>query len=113
MPFLRETLNVTGGMLAVLLTLALWFLLYALVYIKVPDENQNALLIVIGILSTNLTSIVAFYFGSSVGAKRQSETIDTLANTAHKAMPHRKGHMTVEPGKHIDVEGVESKNESA
>lgn len=113
----RETLNMTGGLIAVGLTMALWFLLYALVYVKVPDENQNALLIVIGILSTNITSIVAFYFGSSLGAKKQSETIDTLANTANTAANTaatvagtRPGTVELQPGQNVKVEGVDEKH---
>lgn len=107
MSFNREALNITGGILAVLLALSLIFLLYALVYVEVPDKNQNALLIVIGILSTNITSIVGFFFGSSVTNKRQAETIDTLANKT----PTPKSHdVRLEPGQQVQVKGVESKD---
>jgi len=104
--YVRETLNMTGGVVAVLLTLALWFLLYALVFIKVPEENQNALLLVIGILSTNVTSIVAFYFGSSLGAKKATDTIATMADTAKAAGPQPSGKVEVAPGDELKVEGV-------
>ena len=103
----REMLNITGGILAIVLAAALAFLLYALVYVEVPDKNQNALLIVIGILSTNITSIVGFFFGSSVGSKKQQDTISTLVEKA----PVPKSAQTdvkVGVGDHVKVTGVEN-----
>lgn len=78
-------LNWFGGGIAVGLILVMGFVTYALVYEEVPETNQNALLILIGILSTNITSVIQYFFGSSAQTKQQSETIDTLAKTAQTA----------------------------
>lgn len=104
--FNREALNITGAVLAVLLAIALLFLLYALVYIEVPKPNENALLIVIGILSTNITSIVSFFFGSSLGNKKQQDTIDTLAQKA-PVPKSAQSDVKIAPGEHVKVAGVD------
>lgn len=81
----REFLNVTGGIIGCGLVTILGFVTYALVFVAVPPANENALTLLIGILSANVGMVVAFYFGSSVQAKKQTETIDTLAKTAQTA----------------------------
>lgn len=81
----QAILNWFGGGIAVGLILVMGFVTYALVYREVPETNQNALLILIGILSTNITSVIQYFFGSSAQTKQQSETIDTLAKTAQTA----------------------------
>lgn len=84
-PTAREVINLTGGMIGMTLIVLLGFTTYALIYVKVPVENQNALTLLIGILSANVGTVVGFYFGSSSTAKKQAETIDTLAKTAQTA----------------------------
>jgi hypothetical protein len=42
-------------------------------------------LILIGILSSNVNTIVNFFFGTSATNKQQQQTIDTLAATAQTA----------------------------
>jgi hypothetical protein len=81
----REILNWTGGVIGVALIGMLGFALYALIYVRVPAENKEALTLLIGILSANVGLVVGFYFGSSSTAKKQTETIDTLAKTAQTA----------------------------
>jgi hypothetical protein len=81
----QDILNLTGGGVAVGLVLVLGFVTWALVFQTVPETNQNGLLILIGILSTNITQVVSFFFGSSSQAKKQADTIDTLAQTARTA----------------------------
>lgn len=81
----RLVLNFSGAFIGAALILLLGFALYALVFVRVPAENQNALTLLIGILSANVGMVVGFYFGSSEASKRQVETIDTLAKTAQTA----------------------------
>jgi len=81
----REVLNWAGGFIGVALVLLLGFALYALIYVPVPADNQNALTLLIGILSANVGMVVGFYYGSSATTKKQAETIDTLAKTAQTA----------------------------
>lgn len=75
----KESLNIAGGFVAAGLIAILGFTTWALVYQDVPEANQNALTLLIGILSANVGVVVGFFFGSSVTSKKQTETIDTLA----------------------------------
>lgn len=81
----REALNLAGAFVAAGLIAILGFVTWALVFQKVPEANQNALTLLIGILSANVGVVVGFFFGSSVTNKKQSETIDTLAKNATPA----------------------------
>lgn len=81
----RNALNKQGGWIAFMLCGMLGFCLWALVFREVPEANQNALLVVIGILSGALGVVVNFYFGSTSTSKKQQETIGTLADTAKSA----------------------------
>ena len=81
----RESLNMAGAFVAAGLIGILGFVTWALVFAEVPDANQNALTLLIGILSANVGVVVGFFFGSSVTSKKQTETIDTLAKTANAA----------------------------
>lgn len=75
-----------GGLIITIgLTIALLFILGALVFLEVPDKNQNALLLVIGALTTNIGNIVAYYFSGSIGSKQQGDTINEQAK-ANAAM---------------------------
>ena len=66
--------------LVVGLTLALGFMIWALVFREIPARNESALLVVIGILSSNINTIVAFFFGRTVDDQQAQDTIATLAN---------------------------------
>src|SRR5687767_2349824 len=77
----QDVLNITGAIVAIGLVSILGFVTWALVFITVPEANQNALTLLIGILSANVGAVVGFYYGSSVQAKKQSDTIDTQAKT--------------------------------
>lgn len=81
----QDVLNWTGAIVAVGLIAILGFMTWALVMRQVPDENQNALLLLIGNLTGLIGIVVAFYFGSSSQQKKQADTINTLAETAKTA----------------------------
>lgn len=81
----QDVVNWTGGLVAVGLVSILAFVTWALVYKTVPEANQNALTLLIGILSANVGMVVGFYFGSTSTAKKTADTIDTLAKTAQTA----------------------------
>lgn len=91
-------INVTAGLIAGFLAAILAFTIWALIYHTIPTENAPVLQVLIGCLTTNLSGIVAFYFGSSYAAKRQSETIDKQTdaiNTALASTPPANGGNTV------------------
>lgn len=81
----RQTMNRQGGAIAMLLCLMLGFCLWALVFREVPEANQNALLVVIGILSGALGQVINFYFGSTSSSKQQQGIIDKQADAIKTA----------------------------
>jgi hypothetical protein len=81
----QHSLNFIGGVVAGGLIGILAFVTWALVFRTVPETNENALLILIGILATNIGQVVNWFFGSSSESKKQTDTIETLAKTAQTA----------------------------
>jgi type IV secretory pathway VirB3-like protein len=81
----QQTMNRTGAFVAAAMTLLLGFTIYAMIYEAIPEQNQNALLVLIGALTTNVTSIVSFYYGASSGTRQKDATIQTLSSTAATA----------------------------
>lgn len=107
----RDLLNWTGAVVASGLVSILAFVTWALVYRTIPEANQNALTLLIGILSANVGAVVGFYFGSSSQAKKQADTIDTLAKTANAAGAALNPPPTIElaPGEAATVKADEAK----
>ena len=50
-------------------------LLIALIYIAIPQENKDILNIVIGALIGAFSSIVGYFYGSSLGSKEKNEML--------------------------------------
>lgn len=73
------TLNIAGSIIGVGLLVILALCLQALFQHEVPLGNKDALLVVIGMLTTKIGTIVDFFYGNSDTNKRQVETISTLA----------------------------------
>ncbi len=82
----KHTLNVVGGIIAVALIMNLITLTLALIFLKMPAENKDPFMLLLGGLLTQVSSIVAFFFGSSIGNRQQSETIATQAETVKTAL---------------------------
>lgn len=78
----QASINLSGLLLGLLLTIILGGVTCALIFFSIPKDNQNALLILIGILSTNIGVIINWHYGSSAAARAQTETISTMANSA-------------------------------
>lgn len=81
----QDVVNWTGAVIGVSLVGIMAFITWALVYVPMPEANENVMTVLIGILSTAVITIVNFYFGSSSTQKKQQDTIDTLAKTAQTA----------------------------
>lgn len=110
-PTPQNILNWAGSIIGLLLIGMLGFALYALIFVKVPAENQNALTLLIGILSANVGMVVGFYFGSSSTDKKKTETIDTLAKTAQTAgvaLASPSDTITIPPGESATATATES-----
>jgi hypothetical protein len=59
-------------------------ILLVLMFVNVPVTAKDALLIMLGTLAGIVTSITAYYFGSSSGSARKSETIDRFMKDREK-----------------------------
>lgn len=77
----QTTINFSGVILAIIVIALYWFLAYALVYIKIPEQNSTNLAMVIGVVGNLVGIIIGWYFGSSASNKRQGEIIATQAST--------------------------------
>lgn len=78
----QESLNIAGGFVAAGLIIVLAFVTWALVYHELPKANESAFLVLIGILSGNIGTVVSYFFGSSVSTKKQTEAIADMAKNA-------------------------------
>jgi hypothetical protein len=81
----QHLINVAGGLVAVTIMGNLSFLAWALVFKEIPKSNEMVLVQFIGNLTGFAGLIVGFYFGSSSTSKKQSDTIDKLADTTKAA----------------------------
>src|SRR5690606_4834243 len=103
----QSLLNITGGIIGMALVAILGFMSWSLVFRAIPAENESTLNVLLGILSTQVGMVVGFYFGNSVGSKRQTETIDKLAETAQAAQAalptNGKPDVVIEPGQTATV----------
>jgi hypothetical protein len=81
----RDVINWTGAVVGIGLIAIMAFVTWALVFVTVPTENQTSLVQLVGNLTGLIGIVVGFYFGSSSTAKKQQDTIDTLARTAQTA----------------------------
>lgn len=78
----RSAMNVAGGILGMTLVGLLFFLAWAFIFRELPANNREPMLMLLGIVSTNVGQVVGFYFGSSWANKKQADTIDTLSKVA-------------------------------
>jgi len=47
--------------------------LYLLFVVDMPQSAQNAIMILIGTISSMVSTVVAYYFGSSIGSKQKTD----------------------------------------
>lgn len=78
----RTQLNMTAAAVAIGLILLLGGSLFALFSTPIPSPNHDVLLVVIGVLTGAVSTMVNFFFGSSSSQKTKDATIDTLARAA-------------------------------
>lgn len=61
--------------LASIIVLGFFTLLYIIIFVGVPEVNKEILNIVVGALIGSFTSVVGFFFGSSVGSKEKTKIL--------------------------------------
>jgi DNA-binding IclR family transcriptional regulator len=73
------TLNKIVTPLLALGTVALTFILYAIIiFTDVDEQSKDILIYVLGALTSAVTMVLGYYFGSSAGSKEKSQQIDDL-----------------------------------
>ena len=69
--------NITS--ILALVIVGLTFLLWTgTLFHKFEDEQKDVVLFILGSLSTMSAGVVAYYFGSSSGSQKKSDTIDKM-----------------------------------
>lgn len=103
----RLALNITGSLIAVCVIVLFGGAIYALVTKEVPDKNANALLVLLGALTTQVSNIVSYFFGSSSGDKAKNDTIaaqsQTIQAATQAALPNTAPTVTLQPGAQATV----------
>jgi hypothetical protein len=60
-------------------TVALTFILYAIIiFVDVNEQSKDIMIYVLGALTSAVTMVLGYYFGSSAGSKEKSKQIDDL-----------------------------------
>jgi hypothetical protein len=73
------TLNKIVTPLLALGTVALTFMLYAvIIFTDVDEQSKDILIYVLGALTSAVTMVLGYYFGSSAGSKEKSKQLDDL-----------------------------------
>lgn len=100
----QEFINIAGSLIGLMLLGIVAFLAYALVFVKIPESNREAMNWLMAILSAQVGVVIGFYFGNTVGAKKQAETMDKVADLAHAAAKPPVADITLKPGETASVE---------
>lgn len=104
----QDLLNLAGSGIAIGLVSILGFMAWALVYVAIPADNREPLLMLLGILSTQVGIVVGFYFGTSSQARKQADTADKAMDIAkqatHAALPNTTPDVTLKSGQSVNVE---------
>jgi hypothetical protein len=72
------------AMLAGLVTLGFFGVLWYMLTHTVPDASHDTMLLLLGSLGTAWTSIIAYYFGSSAGSDRKTELLAQAPSISQK-----------------------------
>ena len=93
----QRLLNRTGTAVAISMMVMLGSSIYALIYETIPANNQNALLVLIGALTTNVTAVVSFFFGASAANRIKDDTVNSATNMAREAQARTPSPPSVPP----------------
>lgn len=74
-----------AGIVAIALIALLGGALYALFRIQVPDANHDVLLVVIGMLTGSVATIVNYFYGSSKSDARKDTALASLAGAQQQS----------------------------
>ncbi len=66
--------------LASMVTLGFFVAITSLMFVDIPHANVAAVNQLLGVLSGTFAGVLSFFFGSSLGSKRQGDALVDLAN---------------------------------
>ena len=81
----QDRLNIFGGLIALALIGELYALTIAFVFYEIPTENTSNISQITGAVLLQVGIIIGWFFRTSQEAKKQADTISTMAVTAAKA----------------------------
>jgi len=102
----QPTLNIAAAIIAIGMVAILGFVVWAMVYLAIPQANAQLFSTALGIVGTQVGLIVGFYFGSSANNKKLADTNATQAQTiaqAQNALTPDAKTVTIEPGQTAQV----------
>ncbi len=70
-----STKSVTAPFLALFVTLGFFTCLGFMMFKSMPQQAHDALMLMLGVLGTAWTSVIAYYFGSSASSDRKTELL--------------------------------------
>lgn len=71
--------DIVAGVVAVAVLAILGFIAWALVYMPIPQENQNAITVLLGVVAAQVSGVVGYYFGSSASSKAKDVALADAA----------------------------------
>lgn len=96
-----------AAIVAVGLLIITAFATLAVFMVPIPDKNETIVGQALGTLWSLLGVVVAFFYGTSTGNRKDSDTIATLAHTAQVAQsaltPHAQPDVVVPAGDSVTV----------
>jgi len=72
---MKNTREILMYVLGVVIVTGFFALLYILIYDAIPETNKEILNIVIGALIGSFTTVVGYFYGSSIGSKNKDEIL--------------------------------------
>lgn len=76
---MEKLTKATQTIIAIGTVIATFILFYALLFKHVNDIEKDIIIFILGVLSSNMTQILSYYFGSSKGADDKMKVIDNLS----------------------------------
>ena len=73
---MKNTRDILMYVLGVVIVTGFFALLYILIYDAIPETNKEILNIVIGALIGSFTTVVGYFYGSSLGSKNKDEILN-------------------------------------
>jgi len=83
----NRIMNFAGLIVALCLTAAFMYVTYTVMRVEIPEKNHDLIVFVLGFLTAQIGTVIAFYYGSSSATRKQSDTASALAQTVATLTP--------------------------